>query len=289
MRIINGEIILDDLSTHINRHDRLDEDTADLEVLEENSLMETINSHTHMKKSDKVSWDEDNTNLFYRGLRMFGTDFEMIKRLFPDPAWTRRTIKLKFLNEERKHPQKIKATLMGPMEEVDLAELSRITDTVYEDPLEVDKTLAAEKKKIEQEHARHKEEHDENLRQAEATAAAAKEAAESSAKENEVQGSNNPEESDTVKKGRKSRITKKRPQSKSVAFGDVEILESIEEIETPVEGSTTEEIARSSPQDAEPQTRNAPRKSSRVKAPLKPVATENTAARRKRVAGKSKA
>jgi transcription factor TFIIIB component B'' len=282
MRIVNGEIVLDSASLQINRHEGLNAESAQLEVIEENSLMETINSHTHMKKSDKVSWDETNTALFYKGLRMFGTDFEMIKRLFPHPAWTRRTIKLKFLNEERKDFQRIKDTLLGPKENVDVAEFSRITNTVYEDPIEVDRLLAVERKNIEQEHAQQKEAHDEILREAEALAAAAKDAAaaESSAKENEVEDSIIIEEPDTVKKGRKSRATKKRTQSKNSALGEFEVLGSVEEARPPIEDSAVEKITL---QDAEPRTKNAQRKSSRAKGPRKPVAAKKTAPRGKKV------
>ncbi|PVI02717.1 hypothetical protein DM02DRAFT_670295 [Periconia macrospinosa] len=56
-------------------------------------------------------WNLKDTNDFYDALRMFGTDFMMISTLFPGA--TRRSIKLKFVREERADPDGVREALHG--------------------------------------------------------------------------------------------------------------------------------------------------------------------------------
>uniref|UniRef100_A0A1D1XFI9 Transcription factor TFIIIB component B n=2 Tax=Anthurium amnicola TaxID=1678845 RepID=A0A1D1XFI9_9ARAE len=64
-----------------------------------------LNYHTHMVRARSGRWSKVDTELFYQAVRQFGTDFAMIQQLFPNR--TRHQIKLKFKNEERKHPLQI--------------------------------------------------------------------------------------------------------------------------------------------------------------------------------------
>ncbi|EEP78234.1 conserved hypothetical protein [Uncinocarpus reesii 1704] len=132
MRLVNGEIVLDTASLQIDRHADAARNAEDMEEVEENPLTRRINQASFGKKTKHEAWDEEMTDLFYRGLRMFGTDFMMISKMFP--GRTRRHIKLKFCNEERKAPERIKETLLGPREVVDLDDYSEMTNTVYDDP-----------------------------------------------------------------------------------------------------------------------------------------------------------
>jgi transcription factor TFIIIB component B'' len=150
MRIVNGEIVLDTSSLQIDRHADAARDADEMEQVEENLLTRKINSASFGKRTKVESWDMEMTNLFYRGLRMFGTDFMMISKMFPGRS--RRQIKLKFSNEERKNPDRIKQTLLGPRETVTLEDYSDMTNTVYDDPKIIEQELAAEKRKIEEEH-----------------------------------------------------------------------------------------------------------------------------------------
>ncbi|KAL1959350.1 hypothetical protein VTO42DRAFT_2153 [Malbranchea cinnamomea] len=162
MRIVNGEIVLDTSSLQIDRHADAARNMEEMEEVEENPLTRKINSASFGKRTKPEVWDEELTNLFYKGLRMFGTDFMMISRLFP--GRTRRHIKLKFSNEERKDPERIKATLLGPREPVTLEAYSEMTNTVYDDPRAIEQELEEEKKRIEEQHAREKEAREEMLR-----------------------------------------------------------------------------------------------------------------------------
>jgi transcription factor TFIIIB component B'' len=162
MRIVNGEIVLDHASLQVDRHADAERNGGDLEDVIENSLTRKINQATYGKRSKTESWDEDMTDLFYRGLRMFGTDFMVISKMFPGRS--RRQIKLKFNNEERRDPQRIKETLLGPRETIDIQTYSEMTKTVYDDPRVIQQELDEEKKRIEEQHERDKKAQEDLLR-----------------------------------------------------------------------------------------------------------------------------
>jgi transcription factor TFIIIB component B'' len=162
MRIVNGEIVLDNTSLQVDRHADAAREAGDLEDVVESSFTRKINQASYGKRSKTETWDEDLTDLFYRGLRMFGTDFMVISKMFPGRS--RRQIKLKFNNEERRDPQRIKDTLLGPREAISLAAYSEMTNTVYDDPKTVQEELDEEKKRIEDQHVKEKELQEEILR-----------------------------------------------------------------------------------------------------------------------------
>ncbi|KAK2749452.1 Transcription factor TFIIIB component B [Myotisia sp. PD_48] len=151
MRIVNGEIVLDTTSLQIDRHADAARNGEAMEEVEENPLTRRINAASFGKRTKVEVWDEEMNELFYKGLRMFGTDFMMISKMFP--GRTRRHIKLKFSNEERRNPERIKSTLLGPPEPVDLDSYSEMTNTVYDDPKAIQRELDEERRRIESEHA----------------------------------------------------------------------------------------------------------------------------------------
>ncbi|KAB8216728.1 hypothetical protein BDV33DRAFT_150628 [Aspergillus novoparasiticus] len=155
MRIVNGEIVLDAASLQVDRHADAARNAGELEDVVENHLTRKVNQASFGKRSKTESWDEEMTDLFYRGLRMFGTDFMMISKLFPGRS--RRQIKLKFNNEERRDPGRIKDTLLGPREAVDITTYSEMTNTIYDDPRIIQQELDEEKKRIEDQHAKEKQ------------------------------------------------------------------------------------------------------------------------------------
>jgi hypothetical protein len=62
----------------------------------------SFKTSTHTKK-----WTEKETKKFYRALELFGTDFSMIAKLFPQR--NRNQMKHKFLREEKQCPERINA------------------------------------------------------------------------------------------------------------------------------------------------------------------------------------
>lgn len=162
MRIVNGEIVVDNASLQIDRHADAAREFGEGEDVVESRLNRKINQATYGKRTKAESWDEELTDLFYRGLRMFGTDFSLISKMFP--GRNRRQIKLKFNNEERKDPERIKRTLLGPSEAIDIQTYSELTNTVYEHVEVIQRELDEDKKRIEEQHQREKRAQDELMR-----------------------------------------------------------------------------------------------------------------------------
>ncbi|OEL15713.1 hypothetical protein BAE44_0023269 [Dichanthelium oligosanthes] len=42
-----------------------------------------LNYHSHMNKQTRAKWSKSDTDLFYKGLRQFGSDFAVIEQLIP--------------------------------------------------------------------------------------------------------------------------------------------------------------------------------------------------------------
>lgn len=206
MRIVNGEIVLDTASLQVDRHADAERNGDDLEDVVENSLTRKINQATYGKRSKTESWDEDMTDLFYRGLRMFGTDFMVISKMFPGRS--RRQIKLKFNNEERRDPHRIKETLLGPRETIDINTYSEMTNTVYDDPRIIQQELDEEKKLIEEQYEKDKKAQEDLLRNPDGLA-----------------GSSAPGPDKTSIKGKRN----KKQSARDLGGGTEEILGSIDD------------------------------------------------------------
>jgi transcription factor TFIIIB component B'' len=118
----------------MDRHARAAATQGDMETIEENDFTRLITSSSFMTSSKLRGpnvWTPEETELFYRGLRMFGTEFEMISRMFPRKQ--RRHIKLKFNREERHNPKLIDAALIGEKTmKMDIDEYKALTSTEFE-------------------------------------------------------------------------------------------------------------------------------------------------------------
>ncbi|XP_057527114.1 uncharacterized protein LOC130806176 isoform X2 [Amaranthus tricolor] len=64
-----------------------------------------FNYQSFMTKEPRAKWSKHDTELFYKGIRQFGSDLSMIQRLFP--GRTRHQIKLKYKKEERQNPMRL--------------------------------------------------------------------------------------------------------------------------------------------------------------------------------------
>lgn len=184
--IVNGQIQIDETSLEIDRHAAaaVERDANQLDAVEETDMTRKVNSGTWLKREKGGGWNEMLTERFYDGLRMFGTDFEMISKMFPGK--TRHKIKLKFCKEEKFDGDRIKATLLGEKLAVDLPELEKMAGTEFDDPEELEKDLEEDRIRLEEETAAEKQALDEAKRERQEQIAAEQAAAEneSSAKEN---------------------------------------------------------------------------------------------------------
>ena len=204
--IVDGQIQIDEASLQLDRHANaaVERDAEQLEGIDESELTRRVNQATWSKREKSGSWNEELTNRFYDGLRMFGTDFGMISKLFP--GRTRHSIKLKFCREEKLDKHKIKQTLLGERIPVDMDEYSRMSNTIYADPKELEREMDEDRKRMEREHAAEKEAMEELRRQRETEAAAEAAAVVDDASGQESQAdSQAPAPSTRGKRGRKAK------------------------------------------------------------------------------------
>ncbi|CAL3964663.1 unnamed protein product [Diplocarpon coronariae] len=136
MRIVNGNLVVDESSLQIDRQARARLVQADMEEITENDFTTVITSGTYMKRERALLWDQAATSRFYEGLAQFGTDFEMIAKLFPHRS--RRQIKLKFNKEERVNAEKINRTMVGPKKHIDLKNFEKLSDMQLEELADIE-------------------------------------------------------------------------------------------------------------------------------------------------------
>ena len=190
--IVDGQIQLDESTLVIDRHARaarVREVEAE-DPVDETELTRRITSGSWLKVDKSGGWNEALTDQFYDGLRMFGTDFYMISKMFP--GRTRHSVKLKFNKEEKLNGWKIEATLKGEKLPVDLDDFSKVSNTVFSDPKDLDREMEEDRQRIEKEEALAKAalEEAEKERADQAAREAAADGEDSSSKENEAGGEN---------------------------------------------------------------------------------------------------
>lgn len=109
----DGTLVVDEESTIVNRHKNASFDNAHKERLDNNPFENLHNTHTYGRQQYTDPWSNDEMVKFYQALSMWGTDFNLISQLFP--YRTRRQVKAKFVNEEKKHPVMIELALRSKL------------------------------------------------------------------------------------------------------------------------------------------------------------------------------
>jgi transcription factor TFIIIB component B'' len=123
--VVDGRIELIQESGLIDRERDADREIEMMTITEEDDLTTRITSRSFMKNNKRFPnefvlpgqgkrWNAESTEMFYQGLRSFGTDFQMIAHMFP--GMTRRSIKTKFTREERENPDIVRDCLRGKSE-----------------------------------------------------------------------------------------------------------------------------------------------------------------------------
>ena len=187
--IRDGQIQIDEDSLRIDRHAAaaVAREIEEITPIDENDLSRRITSASFQKRDYNGGWNEELLDRFYEGLRMFGTDFEMISRMFPGKS--RQAIKKKFVKEERFDYARIKATLLGEKLPVILEEYEKSTGVDYEDPAKLAEIMEEDRKQLQEEHDAEVEALAAVEKEREAQAAAEHAAAEDlSSRENDVKG-----------------------------------------------------------------------------------------------------
>jgi len=108
VRVVDGQIVVDQASLEVSQAPT-DTDLQALERIEEHHGTKHITSASFMRRDAGGRWTADENERFYEGLRCWGTDFEMMARMFP--GRTRHQIKLKYNREERQNPLRVDQAL----------------------------------------------------------------------------------------------------------------------------------------------------------------------------------
>ncbi len=104
VRVVGGRIVLDQDSLTLSAP--RGEEVAGYTVVNEDTRL--VNASTYSRgRLQYRRWGRKDTDVFYRGLTAFGTDFECIAKLFP--GLDRRHVKNKYTRELRQSPDKASA------------------------------------------------------------------------------------------------------------------------------------------------------------------------------------
>lgn len=170
-----GNLVVDEDSLRIDRQAQAERNAENLVVTENDDLTKRVNQMSWINErrrdpTDRVPffkmksdpWSDEETDRFYEALRMFGTDFFIISKMFPPK--TRRQIKLKFIREERLDPDRVNRVLAGEAVAMNLESFAEATGQDlggFKDPRELEEELRVEGEEQRVEIARKKKEMEE--------------------------------------------------------------------------------------------------------------------------------
>lgn len=103
VRVVDGKIVVDQESLTVAAQQK-EEYTK---VVTEES--HTINSMSYVNRLSNDRWSVEDTELFFRALSQFGTDFSLMAMLFPGRM--RKHLKKKFCKESKQAPERIDAAM----------------------------------------------------------------------------------------------------------------------------------------------------------------------------------
>lgn len=127
VRIVKGEIVVDEEATVVKPADDLDNQVL-MDIVHDTGRH--LTSHAFVKMGGPNRWKADETAKFYDALSMCGTDFSLMSMLFPNK--TREQIKGKFRVEERTNPKKVE-TFLKKKTKFDTAWMDRVQNEKTEE------------------------------------------------------------------------------------------------------------------------------------------------------------
>lgn len=159
LEIVDGHIRINEASMQYDRHAAADQARGVVFEQEEDDFTTPVTQRTYMRRQPQGNfWTDEETIKFYHGLRMFGTDFNMISKMFGG-AKNRRQVKLKFNREERAHPVAVNRCIIGekdvPMdlEAVDGADALEDSQAINDELARLKEEQEAETRRQEEEEA----------------------------------------------------------------------------------------------------------------------------------------
>ena len=124
VEIIDGKIVLKESSLVVQEAAPAQVEGVYEEVEEGTHAVATYKSFLREQKYER--WGLDETRRFFAALRQCGTEFSLMQNFFP--GRTRKQLKMKFMREEREHPELIKQTL-NAVEALDIAPFQALYST----------------------------------------------------------------------------------------------------------------------------------------------------------------
>jgi transcription factor TFIIIB component B'' len=139
--VIDGQIVVNQQSLQVDRHALAAAEAGEMVQVEEDDFSRRITSASYRRKPlGPNHWTFAETERFYRALRMFGTNFQMISYMFPGKD--RRQVKLKFNREEKLSPKRVNAALIGDQRmQLDLDEFREFADMQLESVEDIEEEL----------------------------------------------------------------------------------------------------------------------------------------------------
>jgi transcription factor TFIIIB component B'' len=107
VQVIDGNIVINPQSLTVNAAAEKDVGMTEFKRVEESGSR--LNSATYSNRAKAEKWSKEDTELFYRAMTQFGTDFSLIARLFPGRS--RRQVKRKYLIEDRADPRRVEQAI----------------------------------------------------------------------------------------------------------------------------------------------------------------------------------
>ncbi|WIA08393.1 hypothetical protein OEZ85_007832 [Tetradesmus obliquus] len=133
----DGSVILDEGSLVVQAQQA---DLASFRRVDEGSRY--LNSMTYLNRRSNDRWTSSDTELFYKALTIFGTDFTAIAKLFP--GRDRRHMKTKFNKESRLHLVRINKAMAGnDLDAQEMADLSAAVQAAVDNENEAEDEPAA--------------------------------------------------------------------------------------------------------------------------------------------------
>ncbi|KAI3400961.1 hypothetical protein diail_1169 [Diaporthe ilicicola] len=159
LEIVDGHIRINEASMQYDRHAAADQARGVVLEQEEDDFTTPVTQQTYMRRQPQGNfWTDAETIKFYHGLRMFGTDFNTISKMFGG-AKNRRQVKLKFNREERANPVAVNRCIIGekdvPMnlEAVDGADALEDSKAITDELARLKEEQEAETRRQEEEEA----------------------------------------------------------------------------------------------------------------------------------------
>lgn len=103
-----GQLVLDEASTIITPKNSI---KSQAPIFEDQDDVSRTNYDSFRRRTSSCKWTDDDTNKFYRGLAIFGTDFSMMESMLFSGTRDRTELHRKFKKEERANKAKVDTAL----------------------------------------------------------------------------------------------------------------------------------------------------------------------------------